>query len=80
MARYTFQIEIPEELSRFKLPCGVNDRLQSLLDRQDGGERLTAPERREAEGLVDLSELLTLLKLRVRPVRPESVREREPPG
>ncbi len=58
------QIEFPEVLCHFELPGGVNDRLQSLLDRQDHGEQLTAQESREAEGLVDLSELLTLLKLR----------------
>ena len=72
MPQQTFQIEVPEELSHFELPGGVNDRLQSLLDRQDRGEKLTAQERREAEGLVDLSELLTLLKLRARPVARES--------
>lgn len=72
MPRHTFQIEVPEDLSHFELPRGVNDRLQSLLDRQDGGEQLTAKERREAEGLVDLSELLTLLKFRARPVARES--------
>ena len=72
MPRHTFQIEVPEGLSHFELPCGINDRLQSLLDRQDGGEQLTAPERREAECLVDLSELLTLLKFRARPVARKS--------
>ena len=68
MPRHTFQIEVPEELYHFKLPGGVNDRLKILLTRQDRGEQLTAQERREAEGLVDLAELLTLLKLRARPV------------
>ncbi len=63
-----FQIEVPEDLSRFELPGGVNDRLRGLLDRQDRGEQLTAQERREAEGLVDPAELLTLLKLRARSV------------
>ncbi len=69
---HILQIEVPEDLSRFELPSGVNDRLQSLLDRQDRGEQLTAQERREAEGLVDVSELLTLLKLRARSVAQES--------
>lgn len=35
-----------------------------LLDRQDQGDTLTPAERMEAEGLVDLAELLSLLKLR----------------
>jgi hypothetical protein len=39
--------------------------LQVLLDRQDSGQPLTAQEREEAEGLVDLAEFLTLLRLRV---------------
>ena len=58
------ELEIPTDLDRFRLPQGVNDRLQELLDRQDRGEALTAAERTEAEGLVDLSELLALLRLR----------------
>lgn len=58
------KLELPEDLDRFRLPQGVNDRLHVLLDRQDRGEELTLEERREAEGLVDLAELLSLLKLR----------------
>ncbi len=49
-------------LSQFKLPSGVNERLQNLLDRRDNGELLTDNERREAEGLVDLAEFLSLLR------------------
>ena len=60
------EVEMPAALDQFKLPAGVNDRLQALLDRQDRGETLTATERREAEGLVDLAELLSLLSLRAR--------------
>lgn len=58
------KLEMPEDLERFHLPRGVNDRLQDLLDRQDQGEELSVAERCEAEGLVDLAELLTLLGLR----------------
>ena len=58
------ELEMPTDLDRFRLPQGVNDRLQELLDRQDRGEALTAAERAEAEGLVALSELLALLRLR----------------
>lgn len=57
-------IEIPAELTRFQLPEAVHDRLQSLLDRQDAGEALTPPEKKEAEGLVELAEFLSLLQLR----------------
>jgi hypothetical protein len=61
------ELEMSDELARFRLPKGVQDRLQSLLDRQDRGIPLTDDERREAEGLVDLAEFLSLLKLRAKP-------------
>lgn len=61
-------IEIPANLTHFDLPDAVQERLQSLLDRQDAGEELTALERREAEGLVELAEFLSLLRLRSRRV------------
>jgi len=57
-------IEMPDDLPRLHLPDGVKDRLQSLLDKQDRGEALTVAERQEAEGLVTVSELLSLLRLR----------------
>jgi hypothetical protein len=59
-----FKLELPEDLERIQLPRSVDERLHGLLDRQDRGEELTLSERREAEGLVDLAELLSLLKLR----------------
>jgi hypothetical protein len=46
------------------LPGGVQKRLQSLLDKQDFGTLLTNEEKSEAEGLVELAEWLSLLKLR----------------
>jgi hypothetical protein len=58
------ELEVPDDLARFHLPAGVNARLTQLLDRQDRGSSLSAAERLEAEGLVDLAELLTLLRLR----------------
>lgn len=57
-------IEIPIELTHFQLPDAVHDRLQLLLDHQDSGQTLTLGERREAEGLVELAEFLSLLHLR----------------
>ncbi len=62
------KLELPEDLGRFRLPRGVDERLHDLLDRQDRGERLTLDEQREAEGLVDVAELLSLLKLRAQRV------------
>jgi len=57
-------IEIPTDLVNFELPQAVQERLQYLLDRQDSGQELTLAEREEAEGLVELSEFLSLLRLR----------------
>jgi hypothetical protein len=59
-------IEIPVELTHFKLPEAVQERLQFLLYRQDTGEMLTQAEQREAEGLVELAEFLSLLHWRGR--------------
>ena len=67
------ELEWPDDLASFRLPPAVNARLQALLDRQDSGIRLTEAERQEAEGLVDLTELLTLLRLRA-----ESAERAEP--
>jgi hypothetical protein len=60
----TIEVDLPDNLARFRLPAAVASRLQSLLDRQDAGYPLTADERAEAEGLADLADLLTLLRLR----------------
>ena len=59
-----FEIEVPDDLARFRLPQGVQHRLQELLERQDSGFALTPEETCEAEGLADLAELLSLLRLR----------------
>jgi hypothetical protein len=64
MLHVLVEIEMPSDLDQFKLPTGVDERLQDLLDRQDRGESLTPGERREAEGLVDLAEVLSLLRVR----------------
>ncbi len=58
------KLEMPVDLDKFKLPQALDERLQDLLDRQDRGEELLPAERMEAEGLVNLAELLSLLRLR----------------
>lgn len=60
----TLAIDPPADLARFRLPAAVAARLHWLLDRQDTGYLLTPEERAEAEGLCDLADLLTLLRLR----------------
>ncbi|MBM3462222.1 MAG: hypothetical protein FJX76_08990 [Armatimonadetes bacterium] len=59
-------LRVPGDLAGLTLPEGVDRRLQALLEKQDGGETLSDDERAEAEGLVDLSDLLSLLRLRAR--------------
>lgn len=61
----SLELEVPDDLARLQLPSGVNSRLQQLLDSQDEGQTLTAAERLEAEGLVELAEFFSLLRLRV---------------
>ena len=58
------ELEIPADVEQFHLPPGVQQRLQDILDRQDQGTTLTLAERQEAERLVNLSNLLSLLRLR----------------
>lgn len=53
------QFTMDQELARFELPAAVQERLEALLDRQDRGEPLS-----EAEGLVEMAEFLSLLRLR----------------
>ncbi len=60
----TLELDLPADLARFRLPEAVGARLQALLDRQDSGQPLTTQEREEAEGLINLAEFLTLLRLR----------------
>ena len=66
----TLEVDLPADLDRFRLPKAVAARLQTLLDRQDSGQPLTAQERDEAEGLVNLAELLTLIRLRAERMTP----------
>lgn len=60
----TLDVDLPADLARFRLPAGVDSRLRELLDRQNAGTPLTAKERAEAEGLVELADFLALLRLR----------------
>jgi hypothetical protein len=58
------QMTVDDQLVRFELPPAVQARLQHLLDRQDQGLPLSEAERQEAEGLVEIAEFLSLLRLR----------------
>lgn len=76
MSRHVLiELELPADLETFQLPGGVNRRLQELLDRQDQGYTLRPEEQEEAEGLVDMAELLSLLRIRA-----QRAAQQEPPG
>jgi hypothetical protein len=60
----TIEVELPNDLEQCRLPAAVQQRLDRLLDQQDSGHDLSDEEMREAEGLVDLAEFLTLLRMR----------------
>jgi hypothetical protein len=66
----TLEVDLPDDLARFRLPEAVAARLQTLLDQQDSGHALSEQERDEAEGLVDLAEFLTLLRRRAERLTP----------
>ena len=55
---------MPISARRIRLAKGVNDRLRKLLDRQRRGEKLTPEEKRGSKGLVELAEMLSLMRLR----------------
>ena len=58
------ELELPDDWGSLAFPKALDERLQELLDRQDSGEPLTDKERSEAEGLVSLAEMVSLLRLR----------------
>jgi len=62
--RVQISMEMPEDLPEFRLPEAVQRRLQHLLDIQDEGSRLSKEQKEEAEALVNIADLLTLLRLR----------------
>lgn len=70
------ELDVPDDLKKFRLPKAVDRRLQDLLDRQSEGKRLTTAERREAEGLVIVAELLSLLRLRASRIASKGTREK----
>ena len=54
---------IDTKYARFELPNALQERLTWLLDQQNEHGTLTDTERREAEGLVEVAEFLSKLKL-----------------
>ncbi len=60
----TIEIDLPKDWRTFRLPPALGERLQELLDRQDQGEPLSRRERQEATALVELVDMLSLMRLR----------------
>ena len=60
------EIELPAGWEDFRIPEALHRRLQELLDRQDRGQPIAPAEREEAQGLVDLAEWLSLLRLQAK--------------
>ena len=71
MARPVFvEVDLPKSWRKFRLPAALDGRLRDLLDRQDRDGKLSARERREAEALVELVDILTLMKARTKQMSP----------
>jgi len=64
MSTVTLELELPRDWQEFTLPPALHDRLQELLDRQDESGKLSLRERREAEALTQLVDMLSLMKLK----------------
>jgi hypothetical protein len=56
------EVNLPRDWRKFRLPPALHERLQELLDRQDRGGKLSPRERKEAKALVELVDMLTLIK------------------
>lgn len=64
MSTVTVELELPEDWQALRLPEALHERLQNLLDLQDEQGSLSSQERREAEALVQLVDMLALMRLR----------------
>ncbi len=64
MSSVTIEVDLPEDWARFSLPPALDARLTALLDQQDQAGELAETEKREADALCELVDMLTLLKLR----------------
>jgi ribosome assembly protein YihI (activator of Der GTPase) len=66
-ATVQIRLDLPAHLAELAFPEALDRRLHTLLDKQDRGEALSDDEQVEAEALVDLAELMSLLRLRMSP-------------
>jgi hypothetical protein len=64
MTTVAVELELPEDWQALQLPEALQERLQDLVDRQDEQGSLSSQERREAEAMVQLVDMLALMRLR----------------
>jgi hypothetical protein len=64
MNQVLVELDLPRDWRKFRMPAALQARLQDLLDRQDQEGKLSRAERREAQALVELADMLSLMKLR----------------
>jgi len=62
----SIRLQVPDDTEQFRLPPAVDQRLHFLLDRQDDDTPLTTAEREEAQGLVDMAEMLSLIRIKAK--------------
>ncbi len=77
MTTVAVELELPEDWQALRLPEALQERLQNLLDLQDAQGGLTSQERREAEALVQLVDMLALMRLRADAVQSPRRKETE---
>lgn len=58
------ELELPADYENYRLPKTFNNRLHTLLDRQNVKGKLSPAERKEADELTRIAELLSLVRLR----------------
>lgn len=56
-------VPMPAKLAKLRFPKALDARLQFLLDEQGRRGKLSAGEKKEAEGLVQMATTLSILKL-----------------
>ena len=56
-------VPMPATLAELRFPKALDDRLQFLLEEQNRRGKLSAAEKREAEGLTKVAATLSILKL-----------------
>ena len=56
-------VPMPAGMAKLRFPKALDDRLHFLLDEQGRKGKLTAAEKKEAEGLAQMATMLSILKL-----------------